>query len=80
MKTYKFKIEGLDCANCANELEGALEKIDKIENVSISFMTEKLSFECMEDDIEDALKIVKKVIKTLVRKSVQVISLNLLVC
>ena len=63
MKTYKFKIEGLDCANCANELEETLRKIDKIENVSISFMTEKLSFECMEDDIEDALKSVKKVIK-----------------
>lgn len=63
MKTYKFKIEGLDCANCANELEEILGKIDKIENVSISFMTEKLSFECMEDDIEDALKSVKKVIK-----------------
>ena len=63
MKTYKFKIEGLDCANCANELEETLGKIDKIENVSISFMTEKLSFECMEDDIEDALKRVKKVIK-----------------
>lgn len=63
MKTYKFKIEGLDCANCANELEEALGQIDKIENVSISFMTEKLSFECMEDDIEDVLKSVKKVIK-----------------
>ena len=63
MKTYKFQIEGLDCANCANELEETLGKIDKIENVSISFMTEKLSFECMEDDIEGALKSVKKVIK-----------------
>ena len=63
MKTYKFKIEGLDCANCANELEEALEKIDKIENVSISFITEKLSFDCMEEDIEDVLKKVKKLIK-----------------
>ena len=47
MKKYKFKIENLDCANCANELESALQKIDLIENVSISFMTQKFTFECI---------------------------------
>lgn len=30
----------------ANELEWALKKIDIIENVSINFMTQKLTFEC----------------------------------
>ena len=48
MSKYKFKIKGLDCASCANELENALQKIDIIENVSISFMTEKLVFECTD--------------------------------
>ena len=63
MKNYKFKNCGLDCANCANKLESALSKLDLINNVSISFITEKLSFDCMEEDIEDVLKKVKKVIK-----------------
>ena len=63
MKNYKFKIEGLDCANCANELENELSKLDLINNVSISFMTEKLSFDCEEDNIDEALKEIKKVIK-----------------
>lgn len=63
MKNYKFKIEGLDCANCANELENELRKLDLINNVSISFMTEKLSFDCEEENIEEALKEIKKVIK-----------------
>lgn len=63
MKKYKFKIEGLDCANCANELEGSLQKLDIISNVSISFMTEKLTFECQEEQIEEAIKVIKKVIK-----------------
>lgn len=63
MKKYKFKIEGLDCANCANELEGSLQKLDIISNVSISFMTEKLTFECPEEEIEEAIKSIKKVIK-----------------
>ena len=49
MKDYKYKIEGLDCANCANLLEESLRKIDLIENVSISFMMERLSFSCSEN-------------------------------
>lgn len=63
MKKYKFKIENLDCASCANELECALEKIDIIENVSISFMMQKLTFDCEEEYFEDAIKQIKKVIK-----------------
>ncbi len=63
MKKYKFKIKNLDCANCANELEEALQKIDGIENVSISFILEKLTFECNEDDISSLLEKIRKVIK-----------------
>ena len=44
--TYNFKIKGLDCANCAAELERAIQKIDDVNEASISFMTEKLVIEC----------------------------------
>ncbi len=63
MNKYKFKIKNLDCANCANELEGALQKIDIIDNVSISFMTQKLTFECNENNKEQALEKIRKIIK-----------------
>ena len=63
MNKYKFKIKNLDCANCANELERTLQKIDIIENVSISFMTQKLTFECNEENKEQALEKIRKVIK-----------------
>lgn len=63
MKKYKFKIQNLDCANCANELESKLQKIVGIENVSISFMMQKLSFECEEESIMNKLEEIKKVIK-----------------
>ena len=63
MKSYKFKIEGLDCPNCANELEEALKKVDLISNISINFITQKLSFECEENNIAEALNEIKKVIK-----------------
>jgi len=50
MKKYKFKIQNLDCANCANELEHALQKIELLENVSISFMMQRLTLECYEEN------------------------------
>lgn len=63
MKHYKFKILNLDCANCANELERSLQKLDIIENVAINFMTQKLTFECLEENKNQALEKIKKVIK-----------------
>ena len=45
----KFKIKGIDCANCAAELERAIQKIDGVTEASLSFMTEKLVME-IEDD------------------------------
>ena len=53
---YKFKIKGLDCANCAAELERAIQKIDEVKEASISFMTEKLVIECDEENKEEVMK------------------------
>ena len=62
MKKYKFKMTGLDCALCASQLEEKLQKIDGVEEISISFMTEKFSFSCQEEKKEEILKMIKKVI------------------
>lgn len=61
MKT-RFKIKGLDCANCAAELERAINKLDEINNASISFMTEKLEIE-YDAEKEEIIKKVKIIIK-----------------
>lgn len=63
MKNYKFKIEGLDCANCASTLESEISKIEHINNVSISFMSQRLSFDCEENNYDEVIKLIKKVIK-----------------
>ena len=52
----RFKIKGLDCANCAAELERAIEKIDGIDNVSM-----ELEFEDVKK--EEIMKKLNKVIK-----------------
>lgn len=59
----KFKIKGLDCANCAGELERKIQKIDGITSVSISFMTERMEIEFDEDEKEEIIKKVNKTIK-----------------
>lgn len=63
MKNYKFKIEGLDCANCASTLESEISNIEHINNVSISFMSQRLSFDCEENNYGEVVKLIKKVIK-----------------
>lgn len=59
----KFKVRGLDCVNCAAEVERAIQKIDGVENVSISFMTQKMELEYDETRKDEITKKIKKVIK-----------------
>lgn len=37
-----FKLQDLDCANCAAKMEDAINRIDGVEKATISFMTQKL--------------------------------------
>lgn len=60
---YNFKIKGIDCANCAANLERELQKVDGVENATISFMAERLVIECDSSNKEETMKKVKKVIK-----------------
>ena len=59
----RFKIKGLDCANCATELERGKEKIKEIESVSINFITQRMELEFEESQKEEIIQKVKKVIK-----------------
>lgn len=58
-KTYK--IENLDCANCAAKMESAIAKIDGVNSATVSFMTQKLKIEADESRIEDIMKAAAKV-------------------
>lgn len=58
-----LKLEGLDCTNCAAELENRISKVDGVENVSVSFMMQRLTFECNEEIVKEKLKEIKKIIK-----------------
>ncbi|MDD3363105.1 MAG: cation transporter [Hespellia sp.] len=52
----KFKLQDLDCANCAAKMEEAIKKIDGVTDASVSFMTQKLVLEAEDDKFDEVLK------------------------
>ena len=33
-----FRLENLDCANCAAKMEGAIKKVDGVEDATVNFI------------------------------------------
>ena len=65
-KIYKYNIVGLDCANCARNLEIKLNEVKNLKYVVVNFATSKLSFESDKNiDLKELNKIVKKVDKNI---------------
>ena len=58
-----FKMVDLDCANCARKMEDAIRKLDGVEDISISFMAQKLTITAADDKFDDIMKQVVKVCK-----------------
>lgn len=52
MAKYKYKIEGIDCASCADSLAEKTNKIDGVLHAQADFMHQTLSFECEPKDKE----------------------------
>ena len=49
-----FKLQDLDCANCAAKMENGIKNIDGVKSATVSFMTQKLVIEA-DDDRFDAV-------------------------
>lgn len=58
-----YKIKGIDCANCAAQLENAINKVEGVQNASISFIAERMVIEYDEQNKDEIMKKIKKVIK-----------------
>lgn len=60
-KSYKIEV---DCANCANLIETAINKIEGIQQANISFMLQKMKIVFADNANEDAiLQEIRKVAK-----------------
>lgn len=53
-KTYKM--ENLDCANCARKMEDAIRKLDGVENVSVNFMLQKVTLEAEAERLPELVR------------------------
>ena len=50
-----FKLQDLDCANCAAKMEDAIRRIDGVNSARISFMTQKLVLDADEERFDAVL-------------------------
>lgn len=60
LKKFKYKIEGLDCAKCALEVEEALNEMNGIENASVNFGASTISYYTDTVSVEEVVKLVRK--------------------
>ncbi len=58
-KTYNIEV---DCANCANLVEAAVNKLDGVVSATINYMTQKMIIEL--EDGADEKKMMKLILKT----------------
>ncbi|MEJ8743399.1 cation transporter [Mediterraneibacter sp. HCN-7094] len=52
----KFKLQNLDCANCAAKMEEAIKKIEGVNDASVSFMMQKMTIDADDARFDEIVK------------------------
>lgn len=52
----KFKLQDLDCANCAAKMEEAIKKIPGVNDATVSFMTQKMTIDADDEKFDDIMQ------------------------
>lgn len=52
----KFKMEDLDCANCAAKMEDAIKKIAGVNDANVSFMAQKMTIDAEDERFDEIMK------------------------
>ena len=58
-----FKLDEVDCAVCAQNMENGIKKIEGVESAVVSYVTQKFLIECDEGSLDKILDEAQKVIK-----------------
>lgn len=56
-----MKLEGLCCANCASKIETEVSKLPGVNQVTLSFMTQRLTIEAEDDQVDRILAECQKI-------------------
>ncbi len=57
----KFKLEDLDCAECAAKMEDAIKKIDGVNDASVNFLMQKMTVDAVDEKFDAIMDEVVKV-------------------
>ena len=57
----KFKLQALDCANCAAKMEESIKKIDGVNDAVVSFMTQKMTVDADDERFDEIMDEVVRV-------------------
>ena len=58
-----FKLQNLDCANCANKMEQAIAKVDGVNSVNINFIAERMTIDIDDNMFDEVMELVNKTCK-----------------
>lgn len=63
--TKTYKLQDLDCANCARKMEDAIRKLDGVTEVHVNFLTQKMILTAddarFEEIVREAVKCIRRV-------------------
>ena len=63
--TKTYKMQDLDCANCARKMEDAIRKLEGVTEVHVNFLTQKMILTAddarFEDIVKEAIKCIRRV-------------------
>ena len=57
----KFKLQDLDCANCAAKMEESIKKIDGVNDAVVSFMTQQMTVDAADERFDEIMDEVVRV-------------------
>ncbi len=58
----KFKMENLCCANCASKMEADINKLEYVNEATISFMTLKLTIDAQDEKMDEVIAAAQKIV------------------
>ncbi len=56
----RFKMNEVDCANCAAKMEAAIRKIPGVHEANLNFMTQKLTIDADDDRFDEIMQQAQK--------------------
>jgi cation transport ATPase len=58
-----FKLEGLDCANCAAKMERAINELQGVKSATVNFMTTKMVIEAEDEKMTEIIEYTEKIVR-----------------